>query len=83
MKSNSSGGAGTFTAKAGTTIISSIAKSNFNSSNWHGSWSSTYVNVTPTISNSSYVIQTGEKLELQIVASANSLYCKSFTIYYA
>ena len=83
MKSNSSSGSGNFSAKAGNTTISSISTSAFNSNSWYGSWSNSYVNVTPTISNTSYVIQSGEKLVLTIAATANSLYINSYTITYS
>ena len=82
MKSNKSGGAGSFTAVAGSTTISSISKSTFNNSNWNGAWSTSYVDVTPTMTNNTYVIGVGEKVVLTIAATANSLYCQSFTITY-
>ena len=82
MKSNSSKGAGSFTAVAGTTTISSIADSKFNTTNWNGAWSTTYVNVSPAMISSSYPIQSGENVTLTITASANSLYIESYTIAY-
>ncbi len=79
MKSNSSKGAGSMSMTSGGATLASIADSNFNTANWHGSWSTAYVNVTPnvtatTIGNNTVVIN--------IAASANSLYCESFTIAY-
>ncbi|MDY2943573.1 MAG: chitobiase/beta-hexosaminidase C-terminal domain-containing protein [Paludibacteraceae bacterium] len=86
MKSNSSKGAGYLSVKAGTTTLASIGSSssglNFNNAAWHGAWSTSYVDVTPTMSNNSYVIQTGEDVVIVIGATANSLYCQSFTITY-
>lgn len=83
MKSNSKGGAGSFSALAGSTTIASITGSAFNTANWYGAWSGTnYVDVTVAMSNSDYLIQDGENVVLTISASANSLYCQSFTITY-
>lgn len=82
MKSNSSAGAGSFSMIAGSTSLSTIGNSKFNSSNWHGGWATSYVPVTPTMSNNNYTIQSGEKVVIKISASANSLYCQSFTITY-
>ena len=82
MKSNKSSGSGSFTAKAGTTTISSIDDSKFNTSNWNGAWSTSYVDIAPAMSNSSYSIQSGENVTLTITASAKSLYIESYTIAY-
>ena len=82
MKSNQSGGAGNMSAKAGTTTLASIATAAFNTSSWYGAWSTTYVDIIPTMSNSNYVIKSGETVEISIAATANSLYCQSFTIEY-
>ena len=86
MKSNSSKGAGYLSVKAGTTTLSSIGSSssgvNFNNASWHGAWSTSYVYVTPTLSNTAYTVQNGEDIVIVIGATANSLYCQSFTIEY-
>ena len=82
MKSNSSKGAGNFSMVAGSTTLSSITTSAFNTASWHGSWSTSYVNVTPTMSNANYEIQNNETVVITIAATANSLYCQSFTITY-
>ena len=86
MKSNSKGGAGYLSVTAGSTTLASIGSSTsgvaFNNAAWHGSWSSSYVDVTPTMSNDSYTIQDGEDVVIVIGATANSLYCQSFTITY-
>lgn len=82
MKSNNSGGAGSFSMKAGSTTLSSISASAFNTNNWHGAWSNAYVSITPTMSVSNHAIQEGENVVITIAATANSLYCQSFTITY-
>lgn len=86
MKSNKSSGAGYYEAKAGETILSSIGSAssgiNFNNSLWHGSWSTSYVDVVPTMTNDSYIVQGGEDVTIVIGATANSLYCQSFTLTY-
>lgn len=82
MKSNGSAGAGSFSMKAGTTTLSSISNSAFNSSNWNGNYTTVYTNVTPTMTVNDHVIQNGENVVITIAATTNSLYCQSFTITY-
>lgn len=86
MKSNSDSGAGYLSVKAGTTTLASIGSPSrgvkFNNRAWYGKWSSTYVNVTPTMSNDAYAIQNNEDVVILIGATANSLYCQSFTLTY-
>lgn len=86
MKSNSSKGAGYLSVKAGTSTLASIGSPSsgvkFNNSAWHGSWSTSYVDVTPTMSNSAYAIQDKDEVVILIGATANSLYCHSFTLTY-
>ena len=77
MKSNTSSGAGSLTID-GKTIISD---SKFNTSNWYGAWSTNYVTITPSIS--SYLNNSSNNdndFTIVISASANSLYCESYTI---
>ena len=66
MKSNSSSGAGYLDFKAGETSLATIGSSSngikFNNSAWHGSWSTSYVDVDVTMSNDSYAIQDGDKV---------------------
>ncbi|MCQ2285228.1 MAG: hypothetical protein MJZ57_10050, partial [Bacteroidales bacterium] len=83
MKSNTSKGAGSFTMTVGSKTLAFIPNSKFNTTNWHGSWTTSYVAVTPAMSISDYVIQSGESVAITISASENSLYCESFTINYA
>ena len=83
MKSNGSSGSGNMTAKAGNTTISSIATGTFASEQWNGSYSSSYVNITPDMSNANYELKSNEDIVITIAATANSLFCQSFTINYA
>ena len=80
MKSNTSSGAGNFSATVGATTISSIADSKFNTANWAGKWSTSYIDVTPKVTEKE--VGAGENVVLKIAATANSLYCQSFTITY-
>ena len=80
MKSNKSGGSGNFSANVGNQTISSIATAAFNNKNWYGSWSQEYVDITPTITETE--VKQGENIVIKIAATANSLYCQSFTITY-
>jgi len=83
MHSNNSAGAGSLSVVAGTTTLASIANAAFNTSSWYGAWSgSTFVDVTPTMSNSTYVVKQGENVVIVITASQNSLFCQSFEIEY-
>ena len=82
MRSNTSKGAGSYSMVVGETTISSITDAKFNTANWNGAWSTSYVNVTPAMTNSDYTIANGEDVVITIAATANSLYCQSFTIEY-
>lgn len=79
MKSNKSSGAGSLSIN-GSDIITKKA---FNTSDWHGGWSTSYVDVDV----SEKIISSGVSLSLSdfsivITASANSLYIQSYTIGY-
>ena len=82
MKSNTSSGAGTFSMVAGSTTLSSISDAKFNTSFWYGAWSTSYVNITPTMTNNNYTIGSGENVVITIAATANSLYCQYITVTY-
>lgn len=82
MKSNKSSGEGYLSVKAGTTTLASIDVHAFNNTYWNGSYTTTYTDVIPEMTNSSYVIQSGEKVVIKIGATVNSLYCQSFRITY-
>ncbi len=86
MKSNKSAGAGYLSVKAGEEDIASIGSSSagvaFNNAQWNSAYTTSYTNVTPALTNDSYVIKDGEKIVIVIGATTNSLYCQSFTITY-
>jgi len=82
MKSNTSKGKGSFSAVVGSTTISSIQDSKFNTSSWAGKWSTSYINVTPNMTVADYVVGDNENVVVTIAATENSLYCQSFTITY-
>lgn len=81
MKSNKSKGAGTFSATAGSTTLSSIS-SNTNFNSWFDStgYSTSYVDINATMTNADYTIGSGEDVKIYIKASVNSLYIQSYTI---
>ena len=85
MKSNTDSGAGYLDVKAGTKQLAAIGSSTnglkFNNAAWHGSWSTSYVDVKVSL-DKTYIIQDGEDVVIVIGATANSLYCQSFTLTY-
>lgn len=83
MKSNGSSGAGTFSAVAGSTSLASISSgTNFNSWYDNTTYGTTYRDVHVVLTNSAYTIGNTEDVVITIAATANSLYCQSFTIEY-
>ena len=80
MKSNASKGAGSLTVTIGTTKVVEIEDAKFNDASWYGSWSTSYVNISPTMTE--YEVQENETIVIALAASANSLYCESFSITY-
>lgn len=83
MKSNSKGGSGKlkYSTDGGKTYTYLVGSSSegvaFNQSTWYGAWSTSYVNISKdvTLSNVSQLI-------IMIEATANSLYCHSYSITY-
>ena len=83
MHSNSSKGAGTFSLKAGTTELAAIKTAkDFNQWYDNTGFSSSYKDVTVSLTNDSYTIKANEDVVIVIKASVNSLYCQSVTIEY-
>lgn len=80
MKSNASKGKGSLDIKVGNSSIAKVAESNFNSSGWNGNWSTSFVDVSPTITKKK--VGDNELLTITISATENSLYCQSVTIEY-
>ena len=80
MKSNTSKGAGNLSVSTNSSTISSISTAKFNTSNWNGAWTTTFVEVKPKV-NPTKVLE-DEKITIKIAATENSLYCQSFKIHY-
>lgn len=80
MKSNSKGGGGSYSMKVGNTTISSISDAKFNTASWNSSWSTSYVDITPAVTATT--VGDDETVVITIAATANSLYCQSFTLTY-
>ena len=80
MRSNASGGAGNMSMKIGSTTVSSISTAKFNTNSWYGSWSTSYVDIAPSVTATT--VGDGENVVIIIAATANSLYCQSFTLTY-
>ncbi len=85
MKSNASSGAGKlrYSTDGGSTwtylVGSESTGVSFSNASWHGSWSSSYVNVSKNIA---IVTEEGKDLIIMIETTANSLYCQSYSITY-
>lgn len=80
MRSNASKGAGSLNLNSGSNTIYTIPSSKFNTTNWNGAWSTSYVDITRNIT--SYIVQAGENVTIIINASENSLYIEKYTIIY-
>ena len=80
MKSNSSSGKGVFSMSVGGTTIAGINEANFSSSTWAGKWSTSYIDIKPSVTQTQ--VGTDKDVVVSINATANSLYCQSFTITY-
>ncbi len=84
MKSNKSDGAGklSYSTDGGTTytylVGSSSAGVAFNKNDWYGSFTTDYVNISKDV----HLVASSSDLVIKIEATANSLYCQSFTITY-
>lgn len=85
MHSNSSKGAGTlsYSTDGGETWTYLVGSDGsgvaFSNSAWYGSWSTSYVDVTKSPLN---IICGTSNIVIKIEATANSLYCQSYTITY-
>ena len=78
MKSNARAGAGSLEAVCGDAVIAAIANSRFTEESWYGNWSTSYVDITPAVTPT---VVDGDVV-ITISASANSIYCESFTVEY-
>ena len=86
MKSNKSDGAGYLSFTAGSNTLASIGSSSsgvtFDKAAWNGSFTTSYTNVVVSMADATHIVAKGEDLVIVIGATANSLYCQSFTIEY-
>ncbi len=86
MKSNTSSGSGYLSMTAGETTLATIGGSTngvaFNKFGDSNAYSIIYKNVNITLSNTSYVIGSGEVLTIVVGATANSIYVDSYTLTY-
>ena len=80
MKSNTGSGAGSFSMTCGTTSLASIATAGFNTSSWYSAWSTSFVNIYPSVTSNT--VGSGQNIVITIVSTENSLYCQSFTLTY-
>ena len=85
MKSNKESGAGklSYSTDGGTNytyiVGSSSAGVAYNQSDWNGSWSTTYGNVSKTVNITGVA---GQTIIIKIEATAKSLYCQSYSFTY-
>ena len=83
MKSNKGAGSGSLSVTTSLgKDLASIPDSAFNSSNWNGGYSTSFVDIVVDIKDDQYVIQEDETIAINIVGSTNSLYIASYTITY-
>ena len=80
VHSNSSGGKGSLSLVSGSDSIASISDSNFNTSNWNGSYTSSWVTKNLTVTQTT--VGDSKNVVLTISATANSLYFQSLTLSY-
>lgn len=81
MHSNNSSGTGKFSLVAGSTTIAAInSNTGFNQPAWNGAWSSSFVTITPVMTNANYTIGASEDVVLTITASTNSLFFQSLSV---
>lgn len=83
MHSNASKGAGKFSVVAGTTTLAAISTAT-KFDQWYDNnrMETDYRDVNVTLTNSSYVVGSGENVVVKIEATTNSLFIQSITIEY-
>ena len=81
MKSNGSSGSGSFNATVGSSYIASTSGS-FNTWYDNTSYGTSYRDVHVQMSDATKIVGNGEDVTLTITGTANSLYIKSYTVYY-
>ena len=78
MRSNGSSGAGNLSVTCGDATIASIETAAFSDATWNGEYSTSYVDVTPSVTATTV----DDDVVIQIAATVNSLYCQSYTVEY-
>lgn len=79
MKSNSSGGSGYLEYTDGSSTYTTIVSpAQFKSDSWYGSWSTSYVDISKDVN----LEPTSDNFKIRLGATANSLYCQSYTLTY-
>lgn len=80
MKSNKSAGKGSLSLTTDGDDIASIDDSNFNSANWNGAWSQSYVDIDLDVTETT--VGSAKTVVLSIECSTSSLYFGSLTLEY-
>ena len=80
MRSNKEQGAGSLTMSIGERLAWKISDSDFAHDNWHGSYTTNWVDITQHIGKR---VAPQEVVKIHIKASKNSLYIQHYTIYYS
>lgn len=80
MHSNTKQGAGCLTMSIGERLAWKISDSDFAHDNWHGSYTTNWVDITQHIGKR---VAPQEVVKIHIKASKNSLYIQHYTIYYS
>lgn len=79
MKSNSSGGSGYLEYTDGSSTYTTIVSpAQFKSDSWYGNWSTSYVDISKDVN----LEPTSNDFKIRLGATANSLYCQSYTLTY-
>ena len=77
MKSNGRSGAGSLSVTCGDAILAAISNAPFSDNSWNGAYSSEYVDIKVPVAAT-----IDDDVVITIDATANSLYCQSFTVAY-
>ena len=80
MRSNKSAGAGSLTMTIGDKTVWSIKDADFSHKTWHGSFTNEWTTISRWIGAK---VPNEQSINIRIEASKNSLYIKSYSIYYA
>ena len=79
MRSNKSAGAGSLTMRIGDATVWTINDADFSHKTWHGSFTNEWTTISRWIGEK---VPKDQAINILIEASKNSLYVKSYTLYY-